>query len=583
MKTLNDSEFVIVGTGLMGASLALALRGKVKSLHGIDINPQHLRDAARCFDRLSGEITAETLNADVVVLATPVRTILVLLDRIAKLVKPGTLIMDMGSTKRDIVVAMNELPDGMLAVGAHPMCGRETSGPVDANAEMFIGRPYIFCRTRHTTDEAAAFAQEMATSINAVFYLLDAAQHDAATAAISHLPYLVSSGLVGMVQQLSKRDGLGELAWQLASTGFRDTSRLAGSDVAMMADIVETNREAVFHALDVFHEQIDSWKQMLTTNRDLQLRDSLEKIRHGRRNWEQRYFKPRQTPGIDGQTQLVGVMGWPVKHSLSPAMHNAAFDKLGLNWRYLPLAVEPSKLADAMRGLPALGWRGVNLTVPHKVDVLPLLAEISDEARLIGAANTVRIEAEMGALCGTNTDRYGFMADLAAHDVTVDGSTHAVLLGAGGAARAISIGLLKQGAQLSIVNRTMERAEELVRLLKAAMPEAQVNAITAEALGDVSRDVSLIVNATSVGMWPNVDASSWPSEVPFPRRAVLYDTIYRPQTTKLMREAAAAGLRTIGGIGMLVHQGAAAFTFWTGVEAPVAVMLQACLAKLAEG
>lgn len=583
MKTLQESEFVIVGTGLMGASLALALRGKVKSLHGIDINPQHLRDAARCFDRLSGEITAETLAADVVVLATPVRTILVLLDRIAKLVNPGTLIMDIGSTKRDIVQAMNELPDGMLAIGGHPMCGRETSGPQDATAEMFVGRPYIFCSTRHTTDEVTALVHELATKINAAFYLLDAAQHDAATAAISHLPYLVSSGLVGMVQQLSKSDNLGELPWQLASTGFKDTSRLAGSDVAMMADIVETNREAVFHALDVFHEQIEVVKHMLNTNRDLQLRDTLEKIRQGRRAWEQRYFKPRPTPGIDGQTQLAGVMGWPVKHSLSPAMHNAAFDKLGLNWRYLPLAVEPSRLPEAIRGLPALGWRGVNLTVPHKVDVLPLLADISDEARLIGAANTVRVDPETGALSGTNTDRYGFMADLAAHDVTIDASTHTVLLGAGGAARAISVGLLKQGARLAIVNRTLERAEELVKLLKAALPEARVEAIPVEALRDASRDASLIVNATSVGMWPNVEASPWPTDVPFPRRAVLYDTIYRPQQTKLMHDAQATGLRTIGGIGMLVHQGAAAFTFWTGVEAPVAVMLQACLAKLAEG
>jgi shikimate dehydrogenase len=517
----------------------------------------------------------------VIVLATPVRTILVMLDQLSKRARPGTVITDIGSTKRDIVAAMNELPDHLLAIGGHPMCGRETSGPRDASADLFIDRPYIFCPTRRTTEAVIAFAHQMATTIRAVSYDLEAAKHDAAVAAISHLPYLVSSGLVGMVQHIVKHDGLGDWPWKLASTGFKDTSRLAGSDVAMMADIVETNREAVFHALDAFHAQIDSLKGMLSQSRDLQLRDTLEKIRQGRRDWEQWYFKERKTPGIDGSTALVGVMGYPVKHSLSPAMHNAAFDKLGLNWRYVPLEVRPDRLREAVLGMAALGFRGVNLTVPHKVDVLPLLDHVSESARLIGAANTIGVDPTTGALRGTNTDMDGFLRDLTAHEVTLEPGRHALVLGAGGAARAISVGLLRAGMQLTVVNRTAERAHELAALLTAAMAGARVKVATFEQLREASADAALIVNTTPLGMWPAVEASPWLAEVPFPAGAVLYDTIYRPAQTLLMRQATAAGLRVIGGIGMLVYQGAAAFEFWTGQTAPVDVMIAACRRGLA--
>lgn len=576
MKALHETTFTIVGTGLMGASLAMALRGHVRALHGVDRNPQHLKDAARHFDRTSIELTDEALASEVIVLATPVRTILVMLAQLAKRARPGTLITDIGSTKRDIVAAMDDLPAHLLAIGGHPMCGRETSGPQDASADLFIDRPYIFCPTRRTTEAATAFAHQMATTIRAVSYDLAAAQHDAAVAAISHLPYLVSSGLVGMVQHIVKHDGLGDWPWKLASTGFKDTSRLAGSDVAMMADIVETNREAVFHALDVFHAQIEALKGMLSHSRDLQLRDTLEKIRQGRRDWEQAYFKGRKMPGIDGGTALVGVMGWPVKHSLSPAMHNAALDKLGLNWRYVPLEVRPDRLWEAVRGMAALGFRGVNLTVPHKVDVLPLLDHVSDEARLIGAANTIRVDPATGALSGTNTDMDGFLRDLAAHGVELLPGSHALILGAGGAARAISVGLLRAGMRLTLVNRTPERAQELATLLTTALAGAKVTVATFDDLRTLSADAALIVNTTPLGMWPNVDASPWPATVPFPAGAVLYDTIYRPAHTLLMRQAEAAGVRVIGGIGMLVYQGAAAFEVWTGQPAPVDVMMEAC-------
>ncbi|MFN8421034.1 MAG: shikimate dehydrogenase [Anaerolineae bacterium] len=285
---------------------------------------------------------------------------------------------------------------------------------------------------------------------------------------------------------------------------------------------------------------------------------------------------------ITGETQLVGVIGYPVKHSLSPQMHNAAFEALGLNWRYVPLAVRPDRLPEAVRGLAAAGFRGVNLTVPHKVDVLPLLDSITDVARLIDAANTISFEAETGALHGTNTDLDGFMRDLDANGVPITHESKVILLGAGGAARAISVGLLQAGAEVVIVNRSVDRAAELVALLTHNLHGAKVQAVSFDQLARVSEGAALIVNATPLGMWPHVDASSWAEDVPFPAGAVVYDTVYRPARTKLLRDADAAGLRAIGGIGMLVRQGAAAFELWTNHGAPVDVMMAACLKALRE-
>ncbi|MFN8421035.1 MAG: prephenate dehydrogenase/arogenate dehydrogenase family protein [Anaerolineae bacterium] len=296
-KPLTDTSITIVGTGLMGASLALALRGKVKSLHGVDVNPQHLQDAAHCFDQLHQELNAESLGTDVIVLATPVRTIQVLLHRMSKyaqdgLIRPGTLILDLGSTKRDITAAMDDLPESLLAVGGHPMCGKETSGPQTADGAIYDRARFVLCATKRSTPETIEFCCQLAEAIGARPLLLDAKFHDASVAAISHVPYLISAGLVGMVMQAVDQDAGGDdVAWKLASTGFKDTSRLAASDVTMMADIVESNREAVFHALDLFGAQIEQLKLMLANSHDLQLRATLEQIRAARKEWEAKYFK----------------------------------------------------------------------------------------------------------------------------------------------------------------------------------------------------------------------------------------------------------------------------------------------------
>ncbi len=285
---------------------------------------------------------------------------------------------------------------------------------------------------------------------------------------------------------------------------------------------------------------------------------------------------------IDGQTQLVGIVGWPISHSLSPEMHNAAFAYIGLNWRYVPLPVRESDLVTAVRGLAALGFRGVNITVPHKVNVIPLLRSVSDAAQTAGAVNTIQIDRNTGELDGLNTDVNGFLSDLAANSVRIDNKSRVVLLGAGGAARACAAGLLRSNAQVTIVNRTADRAEHIVNFLRASWMQANVASASIDELPALAENATLVVNATSAGMWPDVEATPWPEGVPFPATATLYDTIYRPLKTRLMRDAEKAGARAIGGLGMLVYQGGAAFEAWTGRKAPLDVMKMICLSALSD-
>lgn len=285
---------------------------------------------------------------------------------------------------------------------------------------------------------------------------------------------------------------------------------------------------------------------------------------------------------IDGQTQLVGIMGYPVAHSLSPEMHNAAFAELGMNWRYVPLLVPPERLAEALRGVLALGFRGVNVTVPHKVTCIPHLDSVTEAVTIAGAVNTIRIDASKGRLEGLNTDMSGFLTDLAVNHVSVNEESRVVILGAGGAARSIGAGLARSGAHITFVNRTVERGVQIADFLRSSWEGCKVEAVGLEQLAEVSHDATLIINATSVGMFPYIDASPWRDDVPFPKDAVLYDTIYRPLQTKLMRDAERSGLRVIGGLGMLIYQGAAAFELWTGKKPPIELMRQVCLRRLSE-
>ncbi len=282
----------------------------------------------------------------------------------------------------------------------------------------------------------------------------------------------------------------------------------------------------------------------------------------------------RSMPRIMGHTQVAGVIGWPIGHSLSPAMHNAAFAALGLDWCYVPFAVPPERLPEAVRGLRALGVRGVNATVPHKEALLPLVDALTPEAEAIGAVNTLHIREE--GILGHNTDAAGFLRAL--HEAGFDpAGCAALVLGAGGAARSVVYALASVGASVRILNRTVARAEALVAALRARLPTADLSAgpLTPEAIAQ-HLPIDLVVNATTLGMWPQVEASPWPARLPFPKGAFCYDLIYTPRETHFVHQARAAGAQAANGLGMLIHQGAESFALWTGIQPPVEVMRAAC-------
>lgn len=271
----------------------------------------------------------------------------------------------------------------------------------------------------------------------------------------------------------------------------------------------------------------------------------------------------------------VGVIGWPVEHSISPAMHNAAFQWLGMtDWFYDRIAIPPDIVGHSLRTLrDEGGYVGINVTVPHKQAVMRYVKP-DEIAQALGAANTIDFRDDTA----TNTDVAGLIDDLVANDVRLDGE-NVVVLGAGGAARAAVYGLVRAGARVSVVNRTREKAQVMLADLTLS---AGIHGMDVVSLEEAARsDVSLIVNCTPAGMWPNEDASPWPDDVPFPRGVTVYDMIYRPRFTRLMATAEAQGGRAIGGLGMLVRQGAASFVKWTGVEPPIKVMYEAAEAALA--
>ncbi len=285
---------------------------------------------------------------------------------------------------------------------------------------------------------------------------------------------------------------------------------------------------------------------------------------------------------VDGRTRVVGIIGWPVEHSFSPIMHNAAFRERGMNWIYVPFPVPPGRVPQALEGIRALGIRGVNVTIPHKEAVIPHLDSLTPEAQAVGAVNTVVVEAD-GRMWGTNTDAPGFWSDLQAHGVSVTGEW-VLVLGAGGAARAVVYALARAGANVTIANRTVGRATTLAHRIHQVLPHRSFRVVDlrAETLAEEAQRHVLLVNTTSVGMWPHVEASPWPEGVGFGRIQVVYDVIYRPRETRLLRQAAAWGCRTIGGLGMLVRQGAEAWRLWTGDVPPVEAMEEAVRRVLEE-
>lgn len=259
---------------------------------------------------------------------------------------------------------------------------------------------------------------------------------------------------------------------------------------------------------------------------------------------------------LNGSTEIYGIMGKPVSHSLSPAMHNAAFAALALNKIYVPFEVD--NVAQAMAGFRALGIKGVSVTIPHKQAVIEYLDDIDPVADKIGAVNTLVLTGQ--DIKGLNTDWLG--ANRALEDETELKGKQALLLGAGGSARAIGFGLLEAGAEVMIASRTPAKGQELAASLGCKWhPLAEASTLSAD----------ILVNATSVGMAPNHDKTPL-HKTALPNFKVVMDIVYSPLETRLLREAKIAGCTVVNGLAMLLYQGVAQFELWTDQQAPVATM-----------
>ena len=278
-------------------------------------------------------------------------------------------------------------------------------------------------------------------------------------------------------------------------------------------------------------------------------------------------------PAINAATRLCAVLGSPIRHSASPAMHNAAFAALNLNWRYLAFEVDPKNLRAAIAGARAMNFAGLNLTVPHKLLAVDMVDELDVSAKIWGAVNTIRFEkTEDGRVrvAGFNTDADAIVASLR-EDLQVEPrGAKVLLLGAGGAGRTAALKLAAENvAELFLVNRTASKTEEIVAEIKKQFPAVRATA------GYPKTEVDLLLNATSLGLKADDVSPLDEKQFSLKQARAVYDMIYQPAETRLLAAARAAGCRVANGLGMLAHQGAKAFEIWTGKTAPVDVMRRA--------
>lgn len=287
-------------------------------------------------------------------------------------------------------------------------------------------------------------------------------------------------------------------------------------------------------------------------------------------------------PNLNGKTKVCGLFGFPVEHSFSPAMHNAAFQSSGLNWAYLPFPVLPDQLAMAVQGIISLNLAGVNITVPHKQRVTPLLDEVDPTAAKLGAVNTI-VNCG-GKLVGYNTDGAGFIRSLAEEAHFQPRGKKVLLIGAGGAARAVAFTLALSGCKaIYLTNRTLETAIELAReiALNCGTP-TEVLPWGYNLPTEAVAEMDLVVQTTSLGMWPNIQAAP---EFPFAAMhsgQVVCDLIYTPRQTSFLQQASARGATILNGLGMLLYQGVLAYELWTGQAAPVEIMKEVLEGQLIE-
>jgi len=282
---------------------------------------------------------------------------------------------------------------------------------------------------------------------------------------------------------------------------------------------------------------------------------------------------------ISGKTKVCGIIGDPVEHTLSPAMHNAAFDDLKLDFIYVAFRVKTSELENAISGIRTLGIHGLNVTMPHKNAVINYLDEIDPIAEFIAAVNTILNDD--GKLIGFNTDGVGAIKALKENGANLN-EKKLLLLGAGGAANAIAFHAVQEVEELVILNRTAEKAKKLAEVLSRKFNERiKGNSLSASRIKEELKDSDILINATSVGMYPKVDQSPVRSEWLRSDLCVM-DIVYNPIETRLAKDAKSKGAKVISGIEMLIYQGAASFEIWTNHPAPIKTMKKAVLNKLLE-
>jgi shikimate dehydrogenase len=280
---------------------------------------------------------------------------------------------------------------------------------------------------------------------------------------------------------------------------------------------------------------------------------------------------------ISGKTRVCGVIGDPIEHTLSPVIHNAAFNHLKLDFVFLAFRVKAANLESAIRGMRSLGIHGLNVTMPHKSTVISFLDEVDPVVKFLGSANTIL--NKNGKLSGFNTDGVGALKALRENGTEVS-EKKVLLLGAGGAAKAIAFALAEEAGELAILNRAAEKAAVLADALNRISGKKIVgDALSPSAIQKNLQDADILVNATSVGMHPNINQSlvapQW-----LRSDLTVMDIVYNPVETKLAKDAKAAGAKVISGVEMLIYQGAASFEIWTGRSAPIEVMRRAALNKL---
>lgn len=270
---------------------------------------------------------------------------------------------------------------------------------------------------------------------------------------------------------------------------------------------------------------------------------------------------------IKGSTKVVGLIGEPVEHSFSPPMHNEAFKTLGLDYVYAPFNVSPDNLKSAIEGANSLNIQGLNVTIPHKINVIKYLNELDPIAELIGAVNTI----DFKNLKGYNTDGIGCIR--AIEEVTKIKDKNIVVAGAGGAARAVVFYLAKYGAEeVNILNRNLKKAENLANDLLASNLISNVNSSDISEISKFISDADILIDTTPIGMHPNVSDEPIVKAADIHEELVVNDIVYNPNETVLLKEAIKANAKVVYGIKMLLYQGAESFKIWTGREAPIDVM-----------